>query len=201
MNNYIYLHENVELSNDNIEVKLDLAQDSSSSESNNLHNDNGQIELTAKNDVPIFSKTSVKTVTSSPLEDQITSRQPRHIAQSSNQHESGVKGSFHRPMVLSKPSKKVSRNIQSHKNIYSSDILESITNNDDGNSSKKAENWSLHTPTLGLNSTEATEEHENMMNLNTEDEQEDYEDLAIDLMARDVRHFDNYSNISSMSQR
>ena len=33
------------------------------------------------------------------------------------------------------------------------------------------------------------------------EDDENYEDLAIDLIARDIRHFDNYSNISSLNHR
>ena len=200
LNNYIYLHENYEHSNDHVELKLDLTQDSRLSQSGNAHQINNGIKLKATNGLPLVSETKLNSVTVSPLEDQITSRQPRHTIQSKNQNESGIKESFHRPMVPSKPSNDVSRETQSQDTTYSSEVLNSITNNE-GNNSKKIESWPLHRSTGVFNDTKASEQHEDMTNVNSEAQHEDYEDLAIDLMARDVRHFDNYSNISSLSKR
>ena len=200
MNNYIYLHENYEQSNDHVELELDLTQDSSLSQSGNVHQINDGIKLNAKNGLPINSETKSNSVTVSPLEDQITSRQPRHTTQSKNPNVSEIKESFQRPMVPSKPSKDVSRHIQSPNQIYSSEVLNSITNNE-GNISKKVERWSLHGSTGVSNDTKASEQPEDMTNANSDAQHEDYEDLTIDLMARDVRHFDNYSNISSLSKR
>ena len=200
MNNYIYLHENYEQSNDHVELELDLTQDSSLSQSGNVHQINDGIKLNAKNGLPINSVTKSNSVTVSPLEDQITSRQPRHTTQSKNPNVSEIKESLQRPMVPSKPSKDVSRHIQSPNQIYSSEVLNSITNNE-GNISKKVERWSLHGSTGVSNDTKASEQPEDMTNANSDAQHEDYEDLTIDLMARDVRHFDNYSNISSLSKR
>ena len=156
--------------------------------------------MKAKSGLPSASETKLNSVTASPLEEQITSRQPRHTTQSKNQNESQIKESFHRPMVPSKPPKDVSRHIQSQNKTYSSDRLNSITNNE-GNNSKKFGSWSLHGSSGILNDTKASVQYEDMTNANAEAQHEDYEDLTIDLMARDVRHFDNYSNISSLSKR
>ena len=200
LNNYIYLHENYEQSNDHVELELDLTQDSSLSQSGNVRQINDGIKLNAKNGLPINSETKSNSVTVSPLEDQITSRQPRHTTQSKNPNVSEIKESFQRPMVPSKPSKDVSNHIQSQNQIYSSEVLNSITNNE-GNISKKVERWSLLGSTGVSNDTKASEQPEDMTNANSDAQHEDYEDLTIDLMARDVRHFDNYSNISSLSKR
>ena len=200
MNNYIYLHENYENSNDHVELRLDLTQDSSLSQSGNARRINDGIKLKVKDELPVVSETKLNSVTASPYEDHVTSRQPRHTTQSKDQNESEIKESFHRPLVPSKPSKDASRHIQSQNKIYSSEVLYSITNNE-GNNSKKLESWSSHRSTRVFNDTNQSEQLEDMTNANSEVQHEDYEDLTIDLMARDVRHFDNYSNISSLSKR
>ena len=137
LNNYIYLHENYENSNDHVELRLDLTQDSSLSRSGNVRRINDGIKLKLKDGLPVVSETKLNSVTASPYEDQITSRQPRHTTQSKDQNESEIKESFHRPMVPSKPSNDVSRETQSQDTTYSSEVLNSITNNE-GNNSKKS---------------------------------------------------------------
>ena len=149
MNNYIYLHENHQFTNDNIEVKLDLAEDTAS-QPNHVHQVNKNRTSKANNltDANLYSPTTP------PIEGQLTSRQPRHVTASKDQI-----------------------------------------------NSQNGQNWLLRTPSISLNGTKAPVKLDTIMEGNDVDVEEDYEDLAIDLMARDVRHFDNYSNISSLSQR
>ena len=149
MNNYIYLHENHEFTNDNIEVKLDLAQDTAS-QPNVVHQVNKNRTSKANN----LTGANLYSPTTPTIEGQLTSRQPRHVTASKDQI-----------------------------------------------NSQNGQNWLLRTPSISVNGTKANVKLDTIMEGNDVDVEEDYEDLAIDLMARDVRHFDNYSNISSLSQR
>ena len=185
MNNYIYLHENYDFTNDNVEVKLDLAQDPSS-QTNNVNRDGKKFSSNAKNSIPIVTETDLYSPTASPIEGQITSRLPRHTSLSENKIRNENEESFHRPMVPLTPSKSASKPTPSHDKSHSNVILKSITNNEiSSNNSPKNRSGDHDIITETINEPTA----------------EDYEDLAIDLMARDVRHFDNYSNISSLSHR
>ena len=149
MNNYIYLHENHQFTNDNVEVKLDLTQDTSSK-----RNVFQQIDENTSSTTNNLTGSSLYSPTASPLEVLLTSRQPRDITASKDQ-------------------------IDSH----------------------TGDNWLLGTSSISVNGTEIPTVLETITKGNDLVVDEDYEDLAIDLMARDVRHFDNYSNISSLSQR
>ena len=149
MNNYIYLHENHQFTNDNVEVKLDLTQDTSSKR-NIFQQLNENTSSKPKN----LTDASLYSSTTSPLEALLTSRQTRHATASKDQIDS-----------------------------------------------QNADNWLLGTSSISVNGTEIPTALETITKVNDVVVDEDYEDLAIDLMARDVRHFDNYSNISSLSQR
>ena len=149
MNNYIYLHENHQFTNDNVEVKLDLTQDTSSK-----RNVFQQIDENTSSTTNNLRGSSLYSPTASPLEGLLTSRQTRHVTASKDQMDS-----------------------------------------------ENGDNWLLGASSMSVNGTEIPTALETITKGNDVVVDEDYEDLAIDLMARDVRHFDNYSNISSLSQR
>ena len=138
----------------------------------------------------------------SSIEARITSIKPRHAVTPENKIETNRihKNYFHRPMIPSTLKRKTSGPSIKNERFDNKLVFNETSSNRDrilqgiNTSSHTKLNFS-HPSTndvtidLGMSVEERGEDDEN------------YEDLAIDLIARDIRHFDNYSNISSLNHR
>jgi hypothetical protein len=138
----------------------------------------------------------------SSIEARITSSKPRPAVTPENKIETNRihKNYFHRPMIPSTLQRKKSGLLIKNERLSSKLVLNETSSN--RSRIRQDISTSPHTNLTFSRSSDKEVTIDIGMSVQERDQMdESYEDLEIDLIARDIRHFDNYSNISSLNHR